>query len=92
MTRTNLIPGEALIYERVDGVVYARYRDPPHNQIDRWAIGGDAGALNQGDLLSYRDWQDLLILAEKSHTLKLQLDKLLNIYYIIKDEENNGTI
>jgi len=38
-----LIPGEALIYERANGVVYAHYRDKP--EIPRWIIGGDPGAV-----------------------------------------------
>ena len=48
-----LIPGEPLIYERADGVVYARYRDKP--EIERWLVGGDpAGvARAQGKLLDY---------------------------------------
>ena len=36
----DLIPGEALIYERVDNLIYARYRDKP--DIPRWVIGGEA--------------------------------------------------
>jgi hypothetical protein len=40
-TDEKLIPGEALIYERAAGIVYARYRDPPHNTKPRWIIGGD---------------------------------------------------
>jgi len=84
---TKLIPGEALIYERSDGVVYARYRDPPHNTIPRWIVGGDpAGvARAQGDFLSYSDWQEMCRLAEQNSTLKKQLDKLVTTYYIIKD-------
>lgn len=35
-----MIPGEALIYERANGLVYARYRDPPHNKKKRWIVGG----------------------------------------------------
>ena len=56
---SELIPGQALIYERVDSVVYARYRDAPHNKIPRWIIGGDAEgverakAKEQGDLFTY---------------------------------------
>lgn len=79
-----LIPGEALIYERVNGVVYARYRDPPYNQIERWTIGGEN---YQGQLLGYADWQELMKLAEQHPTLKTQLDKLINLYYIIKEEK-----
>ena len=40
-TDEELIPGEALIYERANNIVYARYRDPPHNTKPRWIIGGD---------------------------------------------------
>jgi len=84
----NLKPSEALIYERADGVVYARYRDPPFNKLDRWIVGGDpAGvARAQGDLLSYSDWQDLCRLAKEHPTLEKQLDKLVTTYYIIKDD------
>lgn len=89
MTNKN-IPGEALIYENVDGVIYARYRNPPYNKIERWIIGGDANAVAraQGQLLGYADWQDLMRVAQENPTLKLQLDKLLNIYYLIKDQES----
>ena len=84
---SKMIPGEALIYERADGVVYARYRDPPHNTIPRWIVGGDpAGvAKAQGDLLSYSDWQDLCRLSLKYPTLKKLLDKVVITYYTIKD-------
>lgn len=84
-----MIPGEALIYERVDGVVYARYRDPPHNQMERWIIGGDPAAVNraQGNLFSYSDWQDMMRIAETNTTLNTQMKKLLDIYYIVRDEQ-----
>lgn len=85
-----LIPGEALIYERANGVVYARYRDPPHNKIPRWVVGGDPGAVEaelQSNWLNWNEWQQLCVLAEKSVTLKKQLDKLIQTYYIIKDGE-----
>ncbi len=84
---TKIIRGEALIYERSDGVVYARYRDPPHNSIPRWIIGGDPDALARADgtFFSYSEWQNLCDLAKTNVTLKKQLDKLVNTYYIIKD-------
>lgn len=85
-----LIPGEALIYERADGVVYARYRDPPYNEMyERWIIGGDpAGvARAQGDLLNYSDWQDLCRLAKEHPTLEKLLDQLVTMYYIVKDDK-----
>lgn len=86
-TQDKLIPGESLIYERADGVVYARYRDPPYNTLPRWIVGGDpAGvARAQGNLLTYSDWQDMCRLAKEFPTLEKQLDKLVQTYYIIKD-------
>lgn len=83
-----LIPGAALIYERDDkGVVYARYRDPPHNSIPRWIVGGPQDTVSY-PLLGYGDWQEMIELAKKYPTLKKQLDNLLNVYYIIKEEES----
>lgn len=84
---TKLIPGEALIYERVNGVVFARYRDKP--EVPRWIVGGDADEINrlQGCLFSYSEWQDMMRIAEDNHTLKTQMKKLLDIYYIVKDDK-----
>lgn len=89
--RDKLIPGEPLIYERANGVVYARYRDIP--DIPRWIIGGDPGAVAraQGDLLDYAEWQNLCELAQTNETLKKLLDKLVVTYYIIKDGSETKT-
>lgn len=89
--RDKLIPGEPLIYERANGVVYARYRDRP--DIKRWIVGGDPGAVAraQGDLLDYAEWQNLCELAQTNETLKKLLDKLVVTYYIIKDGSETKT-
>ena len=91
MVGDKLIPNEPLIYERANGVVYARYRDRP--EIERWIIGGDPGAVRraQGDLLDYSEWQNLCELTETSEALKKQLDKLVVMYYIIKDGTETKT-
>ena len=85
----DLLPGEALIYERSDGVVYARYRDPPHNTVPRWIIGGDPAAIAkaQGDMLNYSEWQDLCRLSEEYPTIKKLLDQLVTMYYTVKDDK-----
>ena len=82
-----MIPGQSLIYERSDGVVYAHYRDPPHNTIPRWIIGGDpAGvARAQGDLLNYAEWQELCKLSLEYPTLRKLLDTLVTTYYTVKE-------
>ena len=89
MLDQKLIPGEALIYERANGVVWARYRDPPHNTKPKWIIGGDPGAVAraQGELLDYGSWKDLCELALPNKTLMKQLDKLVTTYYLIKDAQ-----
>ena len=50
---STLLPGEPLIYENANGVVYARYRDRP--EIARWIIGGDPDAVAKakGQLLHW---------------------------------------
>ena len=84
-----LIPGAALIYERADGVTYAKYRDPPHNKIPRWIVGGDpAGvARAQGKLLDYSECVNLCELAQSNQTLQKQLKNLVNTYFIVKEEQ-----
>ena len=81
-----LIPNEALIYERSDGVVYAHYRDKP--EIPRWIIGGDPGAVAraQGKLLDYGEWKNLCEISQTNKTLKKLMDKLVTTYYIVKDD------
>ena len=82
-----MIPGQSLIYERNDGVVYAHYRDPPHNTIPRWIIGGDPAGMAraQGDLLNYAEWQELCKLSLEYPTLRKLLDTLVTTYYTVKE-------
>jgi hypothetical protein len=84
-----LVPGAALIYERADGVTYARYRDPPYNNTPRWIVGGDPQGVSraQGNLFSYADWQEMMQLAEQYPTLKSQMKKLVTTYYMVKDAQ-----
>ena len=84
---SKLLVNESLIYERVNGVVYARYRDKP--EIKRWIIGGDPGAVAQanGDLLHYADWKELCELAQEYPTIKKLLDQLVTTYYMVKENK-----
>lgn len=84
---TKLYEGEKLIYERYDGVVYARYANKP--EIKKWIVGGDPTgvARAQGKLLDYAEWQKLCELAQTNETLKKQLRNLVNTYYMVKEEQ-----
>jgi len=82
-----MIPGEALIYERVDKTVYARYANKP--EIKRWIIGGDPldVAKKQGKLFDYSMWQDMMEESENNTVLKNYLTKALEAFYITKDKK-----
>ena len=86
-SKNKMIPGEALIYERANGVVYARYQNKP--EIPRWIIGGDPGAVAraQGELLDYSEWQQMCETAQTNPTLKKLMDKLVTTYYIVKEKQ-----
>lgn len=82
-----LIPNQALIYERANGVVFARYRDPPHNKIPRWVIGGEPEATARAlGIVSYDEWKKVMQIAESNANIKKQLDRLMVMYYTVKDD------
>ena len=76
-----MIPGEALIYERADGVIYARYRDPPYNKIPRWPIGGDANQMGIG----FTDFKRMIQLAKTHDGFREAWESLLVQYYLLKE-------
>jgi len=84
----NLLAGEALIYERSDDVVYAHYRDAPHNKIPRWVVGGKPGAVARanGAFLSCAEWNDLCDLSLTNTTLRTLLTKLVATYMLTKED------
>ena len=89
-----LIPNQPLIYERANGVVFARYRDPPHNKIPRWVIGGEPDATAKAlGIVSYDEWKNVMQIAESNANIKKQLDRLMIMYYTVKDDmrEENET-
>ena len=83
----NLIPNQALIYERANGVVFARYRDPPHNKKPRWVIGGDPDQTARAlGIVSYDEWKKIMQVAESNANIKKQLHRLMIMYYTVKDD------
>ena len=81
-----LIPGQALIYEHAEGITYARYRDPPHNKIPRWIIGGDPEALARANGEIFEDWEDMVQESKRNPVLKKYLKKAIEAYYLTKEE------
>tara|TARA_B100001287_G_scaffold15080_1_gene11348 strand:+ start:1206 stop:1469 length:264 start_codon:yes stop_codon:yes gene_type:complete len=81
-----LIPNQPLIYERANGVVFARYRDPPYNMIERWVVGGEPKAVAEAmGIIDYDEWKDIMMMAEKNITLSKLIEKLRQTYYLIKE-------
>ncbi len=81
-----LLPNEPLIYERANGVVFARYRDPPYNMIERWVVGGKPKAVAEAmGIIDYDEWKDIMMMAEKNITLSKLIEKLRQTYYLIKE-------
>lgn len=84
---TELI-GESLIYEQADDVLYARFRDEPKKSLyaGRWIIGGNAHAVARAQgYLGYDQWKELFLLADTNPTLRKQLDKTIDLYYLLKN-------
>jgi len=84
-----LIPDAALIYERANGVTYARYRDPPYNVHERWIVGGEptAVARAKGELFGYAEWEDMMEEAERNPILKKYLKKAIEAYCLTKENK-----
>lgn len=77
----SLVPNEVIIYERVGDTVYARYRDPPYDRIPRWVVGGTPQMEP-----TFEEWVHLNELSRRNETIRKQLDKLMVLYYTIKDD------
>ena len=75
-----LIPGQPLIYERAEGVTYARYRDPPYNSIPRWEIGRD-----DKRVFGYSDFNRMQSLAEHHEGFRENWEQLITMYFLLKD-------
>ena len=87
-----LKPGAKYIYERVDGVTYAR--EFGANSSERFEIGYDWSGEDQQRGRSMRDrlmedklWGNIRRAAEKNPALKDALDKAIEIYHLTKEHK-----
>ena len=85
-----LKPGAKYIYERVDGVTYAR--EFGANSSERFEIGYDWSGEDQQRGRSMRDrlmedklWGNIRRAAENNPALKDALDKAIEIYHLTKE-------
>lgn len=77
-----LIPGEPIVYERVENKVYARYPNRP--DIPRWVIG----ITQEPAILGYDEWKRVFELADQNPIFEKELKKVINLYYLLKNNQS----
>ena len=79
-------PGAQYIYERVDGITYARkIGDPPDT---RFEIGRDASKSDLfDDLKEHRMWGDIIRASKTNLALQEAIDRVKLIYILSKQDQ-----
>jgi hypothetical protein len=75
-----LKPGATYIYEKADGITYAREFGAPHNE--RFEIGRDYERFLKDEL---RLWEDIVRAGRTNQTLQAALDRVKILYHLSKD-------
>jgi hypothetical protein len=79
----NLKPGATYIYERADGVTYAR----EFGATDRTAIGWDYNTKLKLDALKEdKLWDEIRQSAKINPALQIELDRVIMLYHLSKKE------
>jgi hypothetical protein len=76
----SLKPGATYIYEKADGITYAREFGAPHNE--RFEIGRDLELLLKDEL---RLWEDIVRAGRTNQALQAALDRAKIVYHLSKD-------
>ena len=77
-----LTPGATYIYEKADGITYAREVGAPHT--DRFEIGRDYQRFLKDEL---RLWEEIVRAGRTNQALQTALDRVKILYHLSK---NNG--
>ena len=81
-----LKPGATYIYEKADGITYAREFGAPHNT--RFEIGRDYSRFIKDEL---QLWEEIVRAGRNNPSLHEALERAKVIYYISKDDGNSKT-
>jgi len=76
----NLKPDATYIYEKANGITYAREFGAPHNE--RFEIGRDYERFLKDEL---RLWEDIVREGRTNEALQAALDRVKLVYYLSKD-------
>jgi hypothetical protein len=78
----NLKPGATYVYERAEGVTYAR----EVGSVDRTAIGWDYDVkLKLNQLKEDKLWDEIRQAAKINPVLQTELDRVIMLYHLSKD-------
>ena len=76
----SLKPDATYIYEKADGITYAREFGAPHNE--RFEIGRDYERFLKDEL---RLWEDIVRAGRTNEALQAALDRAKIVYHLSKD-------
>jgi hypothetical protein len=76
----SLKPGAQYIYEKADGITYAREFGAPHNE--RFEIGRDYQRFLKDEL---RLWEEIVRAGRTNQALQEALDRVKILYHLSKD-------
>ena len=76
----SLTPGATYIYEKANGITYAREFGAPHSQ--RFEIGRDLELLLKDEL---RLWEEIVRAGRTNQILQEALDRAKIVYHLSKD-------
>ena len=76
----NLKPGATYIYEKADGITYAREFGAPHS--DRFEIGRDYERFLKDEL---QLWEEIVREGRTNQALQDALDRVKIVYHLSKD-------
>lgn len=77
----SLVPGATYIYERVDGVTYAR----EFGSSERRIIGWDFNYKQSENIVDKELWDDIFEQAKSNPALRHALDQCKIVYYLSKE-------
>ena len=76
----SLTPGATYIYEKANGITYAREFNAPHSE--RFEIGRDLELLLKDEL---RLWEEIVRAGRTNQVLQEALDRAKIVYHLSKD-------
>ena len=82
----NLKPGAKYIYERADGVIYAREEGADPNTRVEIGYDWNLAVFRQDQMAESKLWHDIREAAKTNPALQAELDRVIMLYHLTKEE------